>query len=443
MNGRAWAANQLAARLLAGQWTRAAILETIRLNHGALHHPTRSALAVRVAALGTAGAPPSPGVLAAHLYASEFYQPLAPALVLPALDPPRFAPAPAFAGLPVPPLATPGDLADWLALPLGQLDWLSDERRIHGRATQPVFQHYRYAAIPKATGATRLLEAPKPRLKALQRRILHGILDAVPLHPHAHGFAPGRSCLTGAQVHAGEAMVLTLDLQGFFPSIGLPRVHGLFRRLGYPWAVARRLAGLCTTTTPASILLRHPGPADPHDRRDVYRHPHLPQGAPTSPALANLAAWTLDLRLHGLARALDANYTRYADDLAFSGAFRSSAQLDRLQRTVAAIAREEGFRVNPAKTRIMPRNAQQRITGIVVNAHCNPDRAAFDTLKAILHNCTLTGPAAQNREGLPDFRRHLQGRVAWVEHLNPARGAKLRRHLDGIRWEDAVPPTPT
>jgi len=442
MNGRAWAANQLAARLLAGPWTRASILECIRAAYGAVHHPTRAALAVRVAALGAAGYPPSPQTLVAHLYASEFFRPLPASLVPSALDPPRFAPAPAFDGLPIPALATPGELAAWLALPPEQLDWLSDERRVHRRATQPVFQHYRYTVITKARGGTRLLEAPKPRLKAIQRRILHEILDAAPLHPRAHGFAPGRSCLTGAQVHAGEAVVLTLDLQGFFPSIGLPRVNGLFRRLGYPWAVARRLAGLCTTTTPASILLRHLGPADPHDGRDLYRLPHLPQGAPTSPALANLAAWTLDLRLHGLARALDANYTRYADDLAFSGDLRSATQLDRFQKTAAAIVQDEGFRLNPEKTRVMPRSTQQRVTGIVVNAHCNPDRAAFDALKALLHNCTRTGPAAQNREGLPDFHRNLQGRVAWVEHLNPARGAKLRRLFDGIRWEGAVPPMP-
>ena len=434
MDIRAWAADQLAARLLAGPWTQAAIEEGIRAGLGSMHHRTRAALAVRVTAFGAAGYPPSHPALDAHLKGSDYFQPPPGRLAGAVLDPPRFAPA--FAGLPVPALATVGELAGWSGLLPGQLDWLSDERRGRSRATHPRFQHYHYAFIGKGGGRTRLLEAPKPRLKALQRRILHEILDAVPMHRCAHGFARGRSCLSGAQVHAGETVVLTLDLAEFFPSIGLARVHGLFRRLGYPWAVARRLAGLCTTVTPGSILLRHADRLDP-DREgvDLYRAPHLPQGAPASPACANLLAWTLDLRLHGLARANKASYTRYADDLAFSGGLGSGARLDRFRQAAASIIREEGFHINLAKTRIMPRSSRQRVTGIVVNQHSNVERARYDALKALLHNCVRTGPEEQNQVGLPDFQRRLEGRVTWVEQVNPARGAKLRRMFDRIRWQ--------
>ena len=166
----------------------------------------------------------------------------------------------------------------------------------------------------------------------------------------------------------------------------------------------------------------------------LYRARHLPQGAPTSPALANLLAWTLDRRLHGLARVMEANYTRYADDLAFSGGGEFANGIDRFGKVVATIVHEEGFSLNAAKTRVMPRSGAQRVTGIVVNEHCNVGRAEFDTLKAVLHNCVRTNPASQNRAMVADFRAHLGGRVSWVEQINPPRGAKLRRLYDRIDW---------
>lgn len=425
MQSRAWAADNLAAKLLAGPWTAQEIGAGIVAVVGPVRLRTLRALAHRLHALSDGTYPPTHAALTAWLIGSRLFRPPKGRPVATILDAPRFAPLPPFVDLPIPPLATLGELADWLGLTAEQLDWLADERRGHFRAATEPLQHYRYAVVAKRDGTSRLIEAPKPRLKAIQRRILCEILAPVPVHPRAHGFVRGRSCLTGAHIHAGEAIVATFDLAQFFPSIGLPRIHGLFRALGYPWAVARRLAGLCTTITPAAICRR----LDP-----VYSAPHLPQGAPTSPALANLLAWRLDVRLHGLARAADANFSRYADDLAFSGDAEFATSLDRFARTVGTIAREEGFTVHAAKTRIMPRSGRQRVTGIVVNAHCNPGRAEFDALKAILHNCTRTGPAAQNRDDVPDFRRHPDGRVAWAEQINPARGLKLRRLFDRIDW---------
>ncbi len=435
MDTRAWAASNLAARLLAEPWTRPAIAAGIETVLGPVHRRTLAALVVRVAALGEATYPPAPHALAAYLLGSEFFRPPRGHRVSPVFDPPRFAPIAPFADLRVPALATLGELAEWLGEPAGQVDWLADERRGHGRAAAPPLQHYRYAFVGKGGGKARLIEAPKPRLKAIQRRILHEILDVVPVHGRAHGFVRGRSCLTGAQVHAGEAVVATFDLAQFFPSIGLPRIHGIFRSLGYPWAVARRLSGLCTTVTPAAVFRQLPDNQRPDwGVQALYGVPHLPQGAPTSPALANLLAWTLDRRLHGLARAADANYSRYADDLAFSGDAVFARGLDRFHKAVETILREEGFSLNAAKTKTMPRSARQRVTGIVVNAHCNLGRAEFDTLKAILHNCARFGPSSQNRANVPDFRRHLDGRVAWAEQINPPRGAKLRRLFERIDW---------
>jgi hypothetical protein len=255
------------------------------------------------------------------------------------------------------------------------------------------------------------------------------------VHDRAHGFVAGRSCITGAQIHASEALIATYDLTAFFPSLTAPRIHGIFRTLGYPWAVARQLTGLCTSVTPETVIDRLVSTAsDRSALRSIYGVPHLPQGAPSSPALANLLAWRLDQRLHGLARFAGANYTRYADDLAFSGDARFAKSIARFSKQVKTIVDEEGFRLNLNKTRIMKQHGRQQVTGLVVNAHCSVGRATFDRLKAILHNCVKQGPASQNTTGIEDFRRHLEGQVAWVQQVDPSRGIKLRAKLERINW---------
>lgn len=168
--------------------------------------------------------------------------------------------------------------------------------------------------------------------------------------------------------------------------------------------------------------------------RRAYRSRHLAQGAPTSPALANLCAFRLDLRLDALVRSCGASYSRYADDLAFSGDHAFAAAARRFHVQVAAIALEEGFAVNAHKTCFMHQGVRQRLTGIVVNRHPNIDQNELDTLKAVLTNCIRHGPHTQNREGHADFRAYLQGKVAYVAMVNPARGARLRALLDRIVW---------
>ena len=163
--------------------------------------------------------------------------------------------------------------------------------------------------------------------------------------------------------------------------------------------------------------------------------PHLPQGAPTSPALANLAAFALDRRLAGLAASLGATYSRYADDLTLSGPVALLRAAGDARGWVAAIAAEEGFTINARKSALMTRAGRQRVCGIVVNEHPNVTRGDYDELKAILHNAARNGPVGENRAGVADFRAHLLGRIAWVESLNPSRGAKLRRRFERIAWD--------
>jgi RNA-directed DNA polymerase len=168
----------------------------------------------------------------------------------------------------------------------------------------------------------------------------------------------------------------------------------------------------------------------------VLATPHLPQGAPTSPALANLAAFGLDRRLSGLAATLGITYTRYADDLTLSASERIMRTANPLRAQIAKIAREEGFVVNERKSSLRTSAGRQQVCGIVVNHHTNFRRSDYDALKAILHNAARRGPDSQNREAVPDFRAHLMGRVGWVEQLNPVRGEKQRRELARISWTD-------
>ncbi len=336
----------------------------------------------------------------------------------PDFTPQQARPIKPFADLDLPALASPQALADWLLLTPGQLDYLADR---HGRAEQAeigAINHYTHHIGSKKSGGPRLIEAPKPGLKAVQRLILRGILDKVPVHPDAFGFVKGRNCLMAARRHGGEEAVLRLDIWNFFTAIRAARIRGLFGCLGYPRAVANLLTGLTTVHTPPRVLDRLPA-AD----RPFFRAPHLPQGAPTSPALANLIVYSMDRRLAGLARHLGLNYSRYADDLTLSG---DRLGITKARRLAERIVTEEGFDVNGKKTRTMRQCDRQQVTGLVVNAHVNVPRRDYDRLKADIHAC---GKSDDIRAADPDFRASIAARIGWVEQVNPQRGAKLRRKL--------------
>jgi hypothetical protein len=162
----------------------------------------------------------------------------------------------------------------------------------------------------------------------------------------------------------------------------------------------------------------------------------LPQGACTSPALANLIATPLDARLAGLCKALESDwtYTRYADDLVFSGGDEFVRRAERFYHQVLTIAIAEGFEPHLRKTRFMPRSTAQRAAGILLNEKPNTSRKEYEVLKAILHHCTTQGPESQNRADHPEFQAHLAGRIAHIRQVNPARGEKLASLFQLIDW---------
>ena len=198
--------------------------------------------------------------------------------------------------------------------------------------------YYRTYEIEKYGGGTRQIEAPRRFLKLIQRWIYDHILSGVNLPTSVHGFVPGKDIFSNVRVHLDSRNIMVVDIRDFFPSIGSKRVYYVFRELGFPVKVANRLTGLSTFEG------------------------RLPQGAPTSPALANIIFSPVDIDLIHLAEEWECNYTRYADDLVFSGArVFSTGDIAQISKTLG----ESGFTVNVNKSRIIGSGARQMIAGLV------------------------------------------------------------------------------
>ncbi len=330
----------------------------------------------------------------------------------------------------LPHMQTPEDLAQWLEIPNGRLAWLVHRFDDGGRAAHVSQAHYHYRWLKKRGPGYRLIEAPKAKLKSVQQKILREILDHIPLHDAAHGFAAGRSILTNARPHIGQRVVLKFDLENFYANVTFSRVVAIFRSVGYPREAAIWLGRLTTSLLPAGITT----PEGDQSAIVPFLARHLPQGAPTSPALANLSCYALDIRLTGMARAFGATYTRYADDLTFSGDQHLVDSLNVFIPLITKIIRAERFMVNSVKRKVMRNNQQQRVTGVVVNERANIPRAEFDRLKAILTNCARQGPSTQNLKQHADFAAYLQGRISHVRSIHPQRGEKLQELDTRIDW---------
>ena len=220
--------------------------------------------------------------------------------------------------------------------------------------------------------------------------------------------------------------MVNLDLEGFFPNITFPRVRSVFQRLGYSPAVATILALVCTECPRKQV--EYAGKV-----YYVATGPRgLPQGACTSPGLSNQVARRLDKRLQGVAVKMGLTYTRYADDLTFSGDAAVDPRVGYLMARVRHIAQAEGFTINEEKSRVLRRNAAQRVTGLVVNDRPGVRRKEVRRLRAILHRARTEGLDQQNRTGRPDFRAWLLGKIAFVSMARPEVGARLRAELQTI-----------
>jgi RNA-directed DNA polymerase len=434
-------ADAIAAALLAGRWAERPMIDrTTR----AIADPARQRWArplVRRVLTEFPEAPiDAPRALAAFVAADDWHNTTVGLTVRRwTVSPVRMRPgSPGTRHWRVPVLDAVADLAGLLRLSTDELDWFAGLTHPPRGGTS---SHYRYRWLAKASGGHRLLEIPLPRLAAVQRHVLRAILEPIPPHDAAHGFRRGRSAATHAALHAHRQTVLRLDLESFFATVTAGRVYGLFRTVGYAEPVAHVLTGLLTTVTQRSARLSAPregsSAARPDDRARLdaaLRTPHVPQGAPSSPALASLCLYRLDRRLTGLAAALpgEVRYSRYADDLVFSG---DDGGLLRAGQLVAAIVADSGLRVAPAKTRAIPRSARQTVTGLVVNDHVAVRRPEIDRIRAIVHDARIHGPAAANLADRPEFRDHLLGLVSWVAATGTPRALAIAAEARLIVWQ--------
>jgi len=279
--------------------------------------------------------------------------------------------------------------------------------------------HYVTFAIPKRKGGERVIMAPKRELKKIQRQLLHALIQQLPTSPQAHGFQFDRSVRTNAEPHRGRRVLLQLDLANFFPSVHVGRVCGYLASLGYGYIVAQTLAILMTEAERQRVDIDG----------QIYFVPvssrYCVQGAPTSPGLCNALLLRMDRRLNGLARRFGFVYTRYADDLTFSG-----DEVDAVHRLRAAaefIVRDEGFKINRAKARISRRSARQVVTGVVVNDVVGLSRQERRRLRAAIHQLGRETDPARRQE----IESRLRGKLAYLHMLNPSQAAKLQVRLPG------------
>ena len=246
----------------------------------------------------------------------------------------------------------------------------------------------------------REINAPCPALKSLQEYILRMILDPATdsLLPCAHGCVPRRSVVTNAAPHVGALWKIHMDLRNFFPTINPGRVYGLFRKL------FKYETDLCWLLT-----------------RLVTWNEGVPQGAPTSPAIANHIASSMDRNLIGLASAMGAFYTRYVDDLTFS--FRrpmNDSNKERFKRTVDEIVTRHGFKINEDKTSIVSRASRMVVTGVVVNSKASIPKWYRRRVRAALHQYRLESPSA-------DQPNIIRGRLAYIHMVNEVQANSLMR----------------
>ena len=269
---------------------------------------------------------------------------------------------------------------------------------------------YREFKIPKKSGNLRMIEAPCEKLKSIQRWIKDDLLDSFATSEYATGVKCGKSIVDNARPHIGKALVINLDLKDFFPSIHYSDIIRVFAYMGYRTDVAHLLTRLCT------------------NGQNV-----LPQGSPASPALSNLVSLRLDKRLGQLAKNLGCTYSRYADDITFSGnkEIRSAIPL------IKDIITDEGFEINEDKVRLQYANQRQEVTGLIVNEKLSVAPHIKKELKNAIYYCKKYGVSEHMRYIDCDkhfYKEHLYGLAYFVKMVDEASGCKYLEELDSIEW---------
>lgn len=246
-------------------------------------------------------------------------------------------------------------------------------------------KYYKTYSIKKKSGKKRTISQPSRKLKGLQSWILVHILNKVKVSSSCKGFEKNSSTLDNALPHKGTTIILSLDLKDFFPSISRKQIYNIFKSLGYNSNISTILTNICT-----------------------YNN-SLPQGSPCSPKLANLVTWRLDLRIQGYVGKRGINYTRYADDLTFSGL--SPAKVVKILPMVKSIIKNEDFEVNNAKTRIAGSSRAKIVTGLVISGdNIGIGKQKYKKLRAKIHHLTSVNEQ--------DNQKLFYEVCGWLSYLN-------------------------
>ncbi|CAN2189434.1 RT_Bac_retron_II domain containing protein [Candidatus Nanopelagicaceae bacterium] len=311
-------------------------------------------------------------------------------------------------------------LASAMELTTDDLVWLCYERAASDT------DHYSRFEIPKRSGGKRLISSPKPKMRIAQSWINENILKALIPSQYCFAFRPKLSILDNAQQHVNKPLILKLDVQDFFPSITFVRVRGYFEYLGYNPGIATVLALLCTDSPRVRVTVRG-------KRQIVAIGPRsLPQGACTSPALANLIASRLDSRISAYVAKLKGSwtYTRYADDLTFSTS-EVDAPLGQIISAVSKISADENFKIKNTKTRIMRSPKRQTVTGLVVGEDVRIPKATIKKMRALFHNIDTKGKEVVSEELGKEAVNVARGYWAYLHMVSPTTANK---YLKKYRW---------
>lgn len=320
----------------------------------------------------------------------------------------------------LPTIASAEELAIYMDTNVETIRFLSFNR-IVSRVT-----HYKKFQIPKKAGGFRNISAPMPKLKAAQHWILENILNPLPVHKNAHGFALEKSIVSNAQPHIKKAVIINIDLKDFFPSVHYPRVKGMFRGLGYNEKISTILSLICTESEIDEVTL---------DGKIFYvksGNRALPQGAPTSPAITNYLCRRLDARFTGLAKKYNFEYTRYADDLTFSCTTYDAAEFKKFLGFVKRTIKAENFTIHPDKFKVLRSNSKQEVTGIVVNDKLSVERKKIKKFRAVLHQIEKSGVEGKHWNASPNFLASIKGYAHFIHQVDPVKGKVYLERVNKI-----------
>jgi len=295
---------------------------------------------------------------------------------------------------------------------------------------------YKRFKLKKKRGGYRVIQSPENELKYLQRWVLHNILEKIPSHSSCKGFDKRTSIKQNAEMHLNKQGILKIDLLRFYDSINEKRILGIFKSMGYHQNLAVSLAKICTLRPNQTFLNSFKSTEQTlKDRIKKSVEGILPQGAPTSPKLSNLIARRLDIRLAALGNKNNLSYSRYADDITFSGEIES---LNNIRKIIYRIIREENFYVNYDKTKLLIRGNPFFVTGLSVNNNIVtvPKKRKKDIEHHLFH-CIKNGVEIHlNKCGIKkrNFKDWLLGNIAFVYSVEKPLGEKYFNDFNKIEW---------